>query len=78
MPAEWERLAFHPICDSPDTDTQRKTMSDAPKVRPKVPEGKSRFLTTRQKAPNEKGYVGYETTWEPFQKEKPYVTPKRP
>ncbi|HQS99545.1 MAG TPA: hypothetical protein PL023_04510 [Thiobacillus sp.] len=53
-------------------------MSDAPKVRPKVPEGKSRFLTTRQKAPNEKGYVGYETTWEPFQKEKPYVTPKRP
>ena len=53
-------------------------MSDAPKVRPKVPEGKSRFLTTRQKAPNEKGYVGYETTSEPFQKEKPYVTPKRP
>lgn len=53
-------------------------MSDAPKVRPKVPEGKSRFLTTRQKQANEKGHVGYDTIWEPFQKEKPYVTPKRP
>jgi hypothetical protein len=53
-------------------------MSDAPKTRPKVPEGKSRFLTTRQKEPNEKGYVGYETIWEPFQKEVPYTTPKKP
>ncbi|MFN2233114.1 MAG: hypothetical protein ACK2U1_02720 [Anaerolineales bacterium] len=53
-------------------------MSDAPKTRPKVPEGKSRFLTTRQKAPNEKGYVGYETIWESFQKEVPYSTPKKP
>ena len=50
-------------------------MSDAPKTRPKVPEGKSRFLTTRQKTPNEKGY---ETIWEPFQKEVPYSTPKKP
>ena len=53
-------------------------MSDAPKTRPKVPEGKSRFLTTTQKAPNAKGYVGYDTTWEPFQKEVPYTTPKKP
>lgn len=53
-------------------------MSDAPKGRPKVPEGKSRFLTTRQKEPNEKGFVGYDTIWEPRQKEQPYVTPKRP
>lgn len=44
----------------------------------KVPDGQSRFLTTRQKAPNEKGFVGYETTWEPFQKEVPYTTPKKP
>ena len=44
----------------------------------KVPEGKARFVTTRQKEPNEKGFVGYETTWEPFQKEVKYTTPKRP
>jgi hypothetical protein len=44
----------------------------------KVPDGKSRFLTTRQKAPTEKGFVGYETIWEPVQKEVEYKTPKRP
>lgn len=44
----------------------------------KVPEGKTRFLTTRQMAPNEKGFVGYETVWEQFQKEAEYQTPKRP
>jgi hypothetical protein len=53
-------------------------MSDAPKARPKVPEGKSRFVTTRQKEANEKGFVGYDTTWESFQKEAKYETPKRP
>jgi hypothetical protein len=53
-------------------------MSAPAKTRPKVPEGKSRFLTTRQKEPNEKGFVGYETIWESFQKEVPYQTPKRP
>ncbi|MCG6872630.1 MAG: hypothetical protein LJE84_10090 [Gammaproteobacteria bacterium] len=53
-------------------------MSDAPKTRPAVPEGKSRFVTTRQKKANDQGYVGYETTWEPFQKEVPYSTPKKP
>ena len=54
------------------------SMSDAPKTRPKVPEGKSRFVTTRQKEANEKGFVGYGTTWESFQKEVPYRTPKKP
>jgi hypothetical protein len=44
----------------------------------KVPDGKARFVTTRQKEPNEKGFVGYETIWEPFQKEAEYQTPKRP
>jgi len=44
-------------------------MSDAPKTRPQVPEGKTRFLTTRQKPANEKGYVGYDTIWESFHKE---------
>lgn len=53
-------------------------MSDAPKTRPKVPEGKARLVTTRQKEANEKGFVGYETTWESFQKEVPYSTPKKP
>jgi len=38
-------------------------MSEAPKVRPKFPEGKSRYLTTRQMPANEKCYVGYESIW---------------
>jgi hypothetical protein len=29
-------------------------------------------------APNEKGFVGYETIWTPFQKEAEYKTPKKP
>jgi len=53
-------------------------MSDAPSTRPKVPEGSTRYLLTRQMEPNEKGYVGYKTIWESFQKEVPYTTPKRP
>jgi len=53
-------------------------MSGAPSSRPKVPEGTSRFLTTTQMAANDKGYVGYKTTWESFQKEVPYQTPKKP
>jgi hypothetical protein len=53
-------------------------MSGPTKTRPKVPEGKARFVTTRQKEPSEKGFVGYETTWKPFQKEVEYTKPKRP
>jgi hypothetical protein len=50
-----------------------------PKQSPaKVPDGKARFLTTRQMPPNEKGFVGFETVWEPFQKEAEYKTPKKP
>jgi len=48
------------------------------KPTPKVPDGHTRFVTTRQKEPTEKGFVGYETTWEPFQKETEYKTPKQP
>jgi hypothetical protein len=55
-----------------------RLLSEQPKTRPKVPEGKARFVTTRQQEPNEKGFVGHETTWEPFQKEVEYTTPKRP
>ena len=44
----------------------------------KVPDGHARFLTTRQKPANEKGFVGFETVWEPFQKEAEYKTPKKP
>lgn len=53
-------------------------MSEAKKERPRVPEGKARFVTTRQMKANEKGFVGYETIWEPMQKEVEYTTPKRP
>ena len=53
-------------------------MSGQPKTRPKVPEGKSKYLLTRQKPANEKGYVGYETIWDSFQKEVEYTTPKAP
>ncbi|MCB1520041.1 MAG: hypothetical protein KDJ37_05625 [Hyphomicrobiaceae bacterium] len=44
----------------------------------KVPEGNSRFFKTRQMQPSSKGFVGYETVWEPMQKEVPYTVPKRP
>jgi hypothetical protein len=53
-------------------------MSEEKKAPAKVPEGHARFVTTRQKAPNEQGFVGYETVWEPFQKEAQYETPKQP
>ena len=52
-------------------------MSDV-KPTNKVPEGNARFFKTRQKEPTAKGFVGYETIWEPFQKEVKYQTPKRP
>ncbi|QKT03898.1 hypothetical protein HUS23_08750 [Ectothiorhodospiraceae bacterium 2226] len=49
------------------------------KTRPKVPEGKTRFVTTTQKEITPGAFfVGYTTTWEPFQKEVPYQTPKKP
>ena len=44
----------------------------------KVPDGQARFFETRQMEPNKKGFVGFETVWEPFQKEAEYETPKRP
>jgi len=53
-------------------------MSEQPKTRPKVPEGKTHYLITRQREANEKGFVGYDTTWDEFQKEAKYTTPKRP
>lgn len=53
-------------------------MSEQPKTRPKVPEGKTKNLVTRQNKPTETGYVGYTTIWDSFQKEVEYQTPKRP
>jgi hypothetical protein len=53
-------------------------MSEQSSTRPKVPDGHSRFVVTRQMQPNEKGFVGYEVIWETFQKEVAYQTPKRP
>jgi hypothetical protein len=52
-------------------------MSEA-KPNAKVPDGRSRYFVTRQKKPSDKGFVGYETIWEPFQKEVAYETPKKP
>lgn len=48
------------------------------KSTPKVPDGKSRYFETRQKKTTDKGFVGYETVWEPFHKEVDYETPKKP
>ena len=53
-------------------------MSKDSKPGAEVPEGKSAFLTTKQMEPNEKGFVGYETKWVPWQKEVEYTTPKKP
>ena len=43
-----------------------------------VPDGQTRFYTTRQKPASEKGFVGFETVWKPLQKEAEYKTPKKP
>jgi len=53
-------------------------MSEQKQDKPKIPDGHTRYLTTRQKAPTEKGFVGYDTIWEPWQKEVQYTTPKKP
>ncbi len=53
-------------------------MSEQKTSRPIVPDGKSSFLVTRQMKADEKGYVGYDTIWEPFQKTAEYETPKKP
>ena len=53
-------------------------MSEPKKERPVVPDGESKYLKTRQMKPNEKGYIGYATEWESFQKEVKYETPKKP
>ena len=56
-------------------------MSDdkKPFCRPKIADGQAFRVTTRQKeiVPGQ-FFVGYETTWEPAQKEVPYSTPKKP
>jgi hypothetical protein len=43
-----------------------------------VPDGHTDYMITRQKEPNEKGFVGYETIWKPWQKVVEYTTPKKP
>ena len=53
-------------------------MSEQSNTRPKIADGKTRFLLTRQKEATETGYVGYETIWDEFQKEVEYTTPSRP
>ena len=43
-----------------------------------VPDGKTKYYTTKQMEPNEKGFVGYQTDWVEWQTEVPYETPKKP
>jgi len=43
-----------------------------------VPDGVTKYYTTKQMPVNEKGYVGYQTEWVEWQKEVPYETPKKP
>ncbi|OSM05382.1 hypothetical protein MAIT1_03562 [Magnetofaba australis IT-1] len=43
-----------------------------------MPDGTTPYFTTRQLPPTDKGFVGYETEWKPWQKEVKYETPKRP
>ena len=53
-------------------------MSEQKQDKPKVPDGQTRYVTTKQKQPNEKGFVGYDTIWESWHKEVEYTTPKKP
>jgi hypothetical protein len=53
-------------------------MSDVPKTDSKVPDGIASYVTTKQKEPSENGFVGFETHWEPWQKEVKYTRPKQP
>ena len=54
-------------------------MSEQKNTRPKVPEGEASYFKTRQmEAYMIRAFVGYETTWQPFQKEVEYKTPKKP
>jgi len=57
---------------------RKNKMSAAPAKRPKVPEGKTRNLITRQMKATKTGFVGYETIYDEFQTEIKYETPKRP
>jgi hypothetical protein len=52
--------------------------SDKKQAPARVPDGNARFMTTRQLPANEKGFIGFETVWKPFQKEVEYKTPKKP
>ncbi len=43
-----------------------------------VPPCKNRFFETRALPKNDKGFVGFETIFEPWQKEAEYTVPERP
>ncbi|MEJ2393083.1 MAG: hypothetical protein P8019_17050 [Gammaproteobacteria bacterium] len=53
-------------------------MSEKKQDKPKTPDGHTRYLMTRQKGPTDKGFVGFDTIWEPWQKEVKYTIPKKP
>mgnify|MGYP000035120657 CR=1 FL=1 len=47
--------------------------------RPKVPTGKTEYVTTtQQEVVTGQFVIGYTTEWISFQKEVPYQTPKKP
>ena len=53
-------------------------MSEKTETESKVPDGKASYVTTKQKKPSKNGFVGFETHWEPWQKEVDYSIPKQP
>jgi len=83
--AKWEGsiclFTYFPFSTTTFLTQGDRIMSDdkKPFMRPKIPDGHAFHVTTRQKeiVPGQ-FFVGYETTWEPHQKEVPYTTPKKP
>ena len=63
----------------PDNINSEGVMIMGEFTRPKVPAGKTEYVTTTQNeiVPGQ-FHVGYTTEWKSFQKEVPYTTPKKP
>jgi hypothetical protein len=57
--------------------TGERQMANVDKNAP-VPEGKTKYYTTKQQPANKEGFVGYHTEWVAWHKEVPYETPKKP
>lgn len=55
----------------------KSVMANVDKNAP-VPDGKTKYYTTKQQPANKEGFVGYHTDWVAWHKEIPYETPKKP